>query len=350
MKKQITIEEVAKRAGVSKATVSRAINNSPRVRAKTRNLINGIIKTLGYHPNTAAREIRTKVSRTIGMILPNITNPFYAELVRGAEDQARLSGYQIMTTNTDEKPEHEYADINNLLNQMVDGLIIISTGVIDNYQQILRNTPTIFVDRLPSKKEVNHFDTLLVDNVKGSFEAVNTLIHNGAERIGFINSFVPDVNTRRMIGYKKALDANNITYDPDIIQESNRKATNVEKLTGQLIINQACDGLFAANNTIFKQILLKIKKSHIKNVKLATFDDDFFYQFLDHGMTVIQQPAHQMGSKAVINLIYRINTPKLPIKHTLLKPTLKRYFWLTILKPYKKSASKFEVLLFYLWF
>ena len=325
MKRQITISEVAQKAGVSKATVSRAINNNPKVRQKTQQLIKNIIKIMGYHPNTAARGIRTKLSKTIGIILPNITNDFFATLVRGAEDQARLSGYQIMITNTDESSNNEYADINNLLNQMVDGLIIISTGVIKNYRQIVRKTPTIFTDRLPNDQEISHFDTILIDNVQGSYQAVNNLIQNGAERIGFINSSVPDINTERMMGYDKALKHHHLNIDRDIIKFSDRKASNVYKLTGQLIINQACDGLFTANNTIFRKALLKLKSSHLNHVKLATFDDDYLYQFINRKMTVIQQPAYQMGRKSVVNLINRINNPKLPIKHTRLIPQLKIY-------------------------
>ncbi len=325
MKKQITIAEVAKKAGVSKATVSRAINNSPRVRIKTRRLIQGIIKALGYHPNTAARGIRTKVSKTIGIILPNITNNFFADLVRGAEDQARISGYQIMITNTDEKSTYEYADINNLLNQMVDGLIIISTGAIKNYKQILRKTPTIFVDRLPSKGELNKFDTLLLNNVEGSYVAVNSLIHSGAERIGFINSSVTNINIERMRGYQKALTVNHRKLDWDIVKQSNRKANNVAKLTGQLVVNQACDGLLAANNTIFKQVLNKIKADQIEHLQLATFDDNYYYQFINRRIIVIKQPAYQMGHQAVISLVNRINNPTLPIQHFRLKPTIKLY-------------------------
>lgn len=328
MKKQITIDEVAKRAGVSKATVSRAINNSSRVKTATLKQIKRIINVLGYHPNTAARGIRTKVSKTIGIILPDISNNFYATLVRGIEDQARISGYQIMITNTDEITNNEYAEINNLLNQMIDGLIIVSTGGIKDYQQILRKVPILFVDRTPNTQEYKDYDVLTLDNQMGSYQAVTQLIHEGAERIGFINTSVPDIDSARLQGYKQALKDNHIKIDPDIIKQSDRRVKTVQKLTGQLVINQACDSLFAANNSIFYQVLKKVKDAKIKDLKLATFDDNYLYQFLNlnRRLTVIKQPAYKMGHDAVIHLINRINNPDLRIQHIKVKPQLKIYY------------------------
>lgn len=309
MSGKITIKDVAKQAGVSEATVSRALNDSPQVKRDTRQKIQNIARNLGYHPNGLARSIRVQQTHTLGMIIPDILNGFFTNLSRSIEDQAAKSGYDVLIVNTDESREKEVKALNLMLEKQVDGLLIASAGEATNYTNILGSTPAVFVDRMPPAGTAPEYDRVLVDNVQGTQAVVDQLVNQGAHRIGIINSAVPATADERLRGYHEALAAASLPVDPAIEVVARTDNSNVGQMTRQLLVNQKCDGLFAADNTIMRAVLTRLNTLDVPDFQLGGFDDSDWFDFLEKPIVTAQQPITKLGEIAVNHLITKIQNP-----------------------------------------
>ncbi|MHA8137736.1 LacI family DNA-binding transcriptional regulator [Lactobacillaceae bacterium Scapto_B20] len=325
MGKRITIQDIAELAGVSKSTVSRAINNDPRISRNTRDQIQEIIKTHHYRPNLIAKSIATKQTMLIGVVIPTFENQFFSKILDVLQSHATRHGYQLMITTTKEQGELEIKGLQKMIEHMVDGLIIVSSGKIEHYQQLIAQTPVVFIDRIANQMENVNFDTILVDNINGSYNIVQKMIDNGSERIGIIANSLFKSKSNRLIGYQRALINNQIELDPDIISYCRQDGQNADKLAGQLLINQACDGIFATDNTILKSVLKQIELHHLSNVQVGTFDDNPYLSLLGIPIIANQQPSREMGSKAFELLMAQMNGSKHSVKHIKLKTNLKLY-------------------------
>ncbi|MHA8263055.1 LacI family DNA-binding transcriptional regulator [Lactobacillaceae bacterium Melli_B3] len=325
MGKRITIQDIATLAGVAKSTVSRAINDDPRISQETKDQIRKIIEQQHYQPNLIAKSIKTKRTMLIGVVIPTFNNQFFSKILDVIQSQASESGYQLLVTTTNEKGRLEIAGIQSMIEHMVDGLIIVSTGKIKNYHRLIHQTPVVFIDRIANQIENADFDTILVDNINGSYNIVQKMIDNGSERIGIIANALFKSKSNRLIGYQKALANNQIKLDPDIIRYCKQDGRNADRIAGQLLINQACDGIFATDNTILKSVLKQIETHHLSNVQIGTFDDNPYLSLLSLPIIANQQPSREMGSKALELLMAQINGDKLPVQHLRLATSLKTY-------------------------
>lgn len=305
---KITISELAKRMGVSEATISRALNDSPRVKQTTKDKIQKLAKELGYYPNILARSMRTNQSKTIGVIISNIANAFFTSVVRAIEDEAAKLNYRTIVINTDENPGTERNAIEMLQGYMVSGFIIASTRRGLDYKPILGNTPAVFIDRMPNND--GDYDTLLVNNADGAKQVVNALIAQGATRIGVISSSVSTAGQERLAGYKAALQDNRLSLDESIIKFSDVQMKNVRQYTSNLLINQACDGLFTADNAILLAAMEEITARKLTGFKLGAFDNEPWFDFFNTPVTAVQQPTIEMGTRAVQLLTTRIDQPE----------------------------------------
>lgn len=312
MSTNITIKDVAQQAGVSEATVSRALNNSPQVKQATRLKIQTVADRLGYHPNGLARSIRVQRSHTLGMIIPDILNGFFTQLSRAIEDVASQAGYDVLIVNTDEHLKKEAKGINLMLGKQVDGLIITSAGAFTDYPKMLGHTPAVFVDRMPPANIVSQYDRVLVDNIQGTQDIIDCLIKRGAQRIGIINSAVSATATERLQGYHRALAAANLSPDPDIEVTARTDGSNVPQMTRQLLVNQKCDALFAADNTIMTGVLTKLPDLHLTHFQLGAFDDNEWFNFLPQPIVTAKQPIAELGRVAVERLLARVANDQLP--------------------------------------
>ncbi|WP_288529632.1 LacI family DNA-binding transcriptional regulator [uncultured Secundilactobacillus sp.] len=301
-----TIKAVAKRAGVSEATVSRAMNGSPLVKPETKQRIESIIHEMGYRPNILARSMRTNQSKTIGVVISSVTNAFFTAIIGAIQEAAADQGYSVIITNTDENPDHEKAAIQMLQGHMVAGFIIASTSRLTDYHALLGPDPAVFIDREPGGQADHDYDSLLVDNTAGAQAVVETLIAQGATRIGMIASGVSTAGQERLRGYLRALQAHGMPYDPDIVYFSDVQQTKARQHTSQLLINQACDGLFAADVTLIQAALAEIEARHLTHIKLGAFDNVVWFDYLSQPVTTAEQPTDQMGHQAVNLLIDRI--------------------------------------------
>lgn len=206
-RKSVTINDIAREAGVSKATVSRVLNNPEKVAEETRRKVLAVIQKKNYRPNPLARGLNTRRTGVIGVLVSDITNPFYAVMVRSIEEVCRAHQYHIFLCNTGGRVEEEEAYLRSLLEKRVDGIILGATQVDSPIVNLLKeiDIPFVFVSRLPSERE--QYDYVVVDNVLGGYVATRYLLSLGHTRIAyFAGRWTTSSNLDRFEGYKKALE------------------------------------------------------------------------------------------------------------------------------------------------
>ncbi|MBW1605504.1 LacI family DNA-binding transcriptional regulator [Lactobacillus sp. Sy-1] len=325
MDKRITIQDIANLTGLAKSTISRALNNDSKISETTRALVKKVAKDNHYHPNLVARSIATHQSRLIGIIIPAFENQFFSRILDAIQSCAANQHYQLIIATTNEQPHREIQAVKAMRNQMVAGIIIASTGKIQNYHQLIGSLPVVFIDRVVNARESNHFNSILVDNINGSYNVVNQMLANGAERIGVIANNLFQKKSNRLIGYQKALVDHNIPFDSDIVKYASQDGKDAAPLASQLLINQACDGIFATDNTILKAILRQLTTQQVANLQVGTFDDNSYLSLIGMPIIANQQPATEMGIEAFKILSNQISHPHQPVKHIKLKTTIKNY-------------------------
>lgn len=205
LKNSVTIKDVAKAAGVSTATVSRVLNNDPKVVSETAQKVRDAIEALQYKVNEVARSLKTRATRTIGVIAPELANDFFMELAEGMERELNPHGYTLIVCSSSESVEEEKKRLRLLTERLVDGIVVIPAGRYGRHYRAVQahGTPVVLVDRL-----VNGFssDAVLVDNELGAYEAVSALAADGFHRIGYIGGSLEISNSReRYDGYRRAM-------------------------------------------------------------------------------------------------------------------------------------------------
>ena len=323
-----SLTDVAKRAHVSIATVSRVINNSDKVVPETRALVQKAMDELGFRPNRVARRLRQKGGKRhlLGLILPDIQNPFFAEVARGVEDVAYAHQFAVMLCNSDEDPKKEAFYLNVMRDESVDGIILPPIAEHDAAVIKLAQSgmPIVSVDRSLSTAMV---DTVEVDNRQGAFEAVAHLIKLGHKRIGLIAGR-PTVSTGRdrRVGYEEALEANKIPLRAEYIRVGdNKQASGLALATELLTLSPRPTALFVSNNLMAVGALEAIHRLKLKvpeEVALIGFDDLPWAEALDPPLTVVRQPAYDVGRAAAEMLIKRLSDRTLPVAWLRLRPKL----------------------------
>jgi LacI family transcriptional regulator len=306
-----TIKDVAQRAGVSSTTVSYVLNNTRFVSPETEARVRAAIKDLSYQPDYIARSLRAKRTLTVGMIVSDITNPFYADVVRGAEDFFSDKSYSLILCNTDESPEIELDSLQMLRNKNVDGLIIVASG--KNTDQLYDTNdagiPIVLADRrLPG----NRLDTVVVDDVKGTYHAVHHLLEHGHRRIGAIMPLGGLSTTEdRRHGYEMALREFGLIPDPALTINGNSTIEGGASAAHALLDLQAAPtAIFSANNLMSVGLYLALKQRNLhcpKDVAIAGFDDMIWFSVFSPSLTTVFQPSYDLGKRAAELLCQRIS-------------------------------------------
>ncbi len=307
----ITIADVAKRAGVSKMTVSRAINNSGYISQATRARVEQAIAELGYIPNALARSLRYKQTRTIALIVTDITNPFFTTVARGVEDMANDQGFSVIFCNTDEAPDEEAQYVNVLLQKQVDGLLLVPTGGAAEIVEFLNNhtVPFVLLDRRVPGVNV---DVVRCDSEQGAHDIVQHLLDLGHRRIAALGGSASITSSSdRVKGYQRAM------IEAGLKHESYRAyftAFTVEG--GHRAAQQALaettlpTAFFAANNFIAIGAIRLLRERGLSvpdDISVVSFDDLPAALLLDPFLTVIEQHAYEMGRRATQRLFDRLN-------------------------------------------
>lgn len=306
---KLTIKDIARMAEVSTATVSMILNNKDaNISTVTREKVLRIVKENNYIPNTMARSLVTRQTKTIGLVIPDIANPFFPELARGAEDKASEAGYSIIYCNTDDDLEKEEKYINMLAEKMVDGIVFThSAKRTSGLSPIDRGSiPVILIDRDLDSSNVK--GRVLVDNLEGAYKAVRHLIDKGYKKIAFITGALTSTTAKdRLAGYKKALKESGIEYNSNYVRAGQYKSEWGLIATKQLLDEGLdFDAVFCGNDLIAISVikLLKSKSYTIPNdVGIVGFDDIYMASVVEPGLTTIKQPIYEMGYKAVELLI-----------------------------------------------
>ena len=327
-KRHITIKDIAKAAGVSTATVSLVFNNKDKsISQTTRDRVLKIGKDLNYIPNSMARSLVTRQTKTLGLVLPDIANPFFPEIARGAEDRAWESGYSIIICNTDDDVDQENNYLHVLSKKMVDGIILTHSANRNKEKSGLERCriPIILIDR--DYDSPNIMGKVLVDNTEASCKAVNYLIKKGYTKIAYIAG---PLNTRtardRLDGYKKALVENNLRYEENLVMVGEYKAQwGSEAALSLLESEQDFQAIFCGNDLIAIGAMKKLKEKNITipdDIAVMGFDDIYISSLVDPELTTIKQPNYKMGFEAVRIMIDYLEGKEIEEKNIILSTEL----------------------------
>jgi len=313
---------VAERAGVSVNTASRAINNKPDINEETKKRILQVAQELGYVRNDTAVALRTKKTGTLGVVIADNRNPFYAEVLNGIEEAAREKNYHIILANTQRDYKKEEEAINLLLAKRVDGLLI--TPVQDRDDDIKNlieaNIPFVIVGRDFKNIEV---DTVYNDEVRGGFLATEYLIKKGHKRIALINGFLHKSPAKgRLEGYKNALKKYGITFDDALVTVGDIDVKDGYERTKQLFEKGLnFTAIFAYNDIMAFGAMQAIKEKSLRipeDIGLVGYDDIPFSSFISPSLTTIRLKKQELGAESVKLLLSRINGNRKKIKKVML--------------------------------
>lgn len=319
----VTIDDVAKLAGVSNSTVSRVLNKKEYVKESTRNRVYDAVAQLGYKPSRIARSLRANASQIIGLIISDIQNPFFTSLVRAVEDIAYEHNYSLLLCNTDEDPEKENLYVELMLSERVSGVIITPTREYGcPVSKLLEmNVATVCVDRQVFDCET---DSVVSNNKESSFKLVDHLINNGHQRIGAL--FGPSKITtfrERLEGYRNAHLQHNLSLDENLIKQGSPKEQEGYVLTNQLLdLPERPTALIAGNNLMALGAFHAIKDNKIAlpdDISLVSFDDREWTQLITPTITVASQPTYEMGKQAAELVMRRLENENYPIMHIVLE-------------------------------
>jgi LacI family transcriptional regulator len=307
-----TIQDVAKRAGVAPITVSRFINNSGYCSQETRARVEVAIAELGYIPNRLASGLRSKRTNTLALILTDITNPFFTTIARGVEDTASDAGYTVIFCNTDESISKEQNYLRLLLEQRVDGIVLVPALSTDDFVAFVQehDTPIVILDRRISGVKA---DVVRCDSEKGAYELTRLLISLGHRHIAILSGPKGTSTAEdRVIGSKRALKEANLErssgqeYYGFFTQASGSEMTRQALLTS----TPKPTALFAANNFIAIGAMKALRELGVRvpeDVAVVSFDDLPTGLIISPFFTVAAQPAYEMGCKATELLLARLS-------------------------------------------
>ena len=315
---KVTIEDIACIANVSKATVSRVLNDRPGVSEATKKRVNAIIEEHGYNPNLLSRGVSPSRTRTIGMIIPDIMNPFFPALVKSVDTELSAQGYSIMLCNTDSDLVREKLAIANCISKRVDG-VIFASSLIDarEVRNMLRryNMPCVYVDRGAIDPVVDA--CAFVDNEYGAFVAVNCLLQNGHDHVAFISGPTGiSTSKERLHGYLDALKQNGVELNRNLIYRGDFTLKSGEEAIETLLKTETFTALFAANDVMAMGAIRALKAHGLRvpdDVEVIGFDNISMCEMTDPTLSTMEQPLQEMGVMAV-RLILNLLAGK-PVGH-----------------------------------
>lgn len=342
--KKVRIKDVAEKAEVSTATVSHVINGNKYVSDKIKNKVNKVLKELNYHPNSAARSLRSTKTNTIGLIIPinsaDTSKSFFMSIAEGVEEKLKSKGYNLILSNSKEDPEQEL-NLIKMFNTQVDGLILAPTneefkGIKDTIDQ---NFHLVMIDRLP----VGYGDDyVIVDNFQGTYDGIQELINSGFKRIGFLSSklgvadsinkcernkkgtnsrIYVNPNNERFQAYKLALSDNNLSFNPDYVLFGESSFQSGYKLAKQLI-SKNVDAILIANNIMTMGSIKFIQEMKMKmpeDIGIIGYDNYDWTEIITPPLSAIKQPAFKIGMQAADLILNKIENPNVEVQHIKLK-------------------------------
>ena len=321
-----TIKDVAALAGVSFTTVSHVLNNTRPVSADARSRVLAAVDEIGYLPSAVARSLRKSETKTVGVLVPNVQNPFFAELVCGVEEYCRQAGYSVLICNSDNDPKHQQQYMRTLLGKRVDGLLVSSAGDDEALARVFKmvSVPTVTVDRLVPGTRA---DRVAVNNEQGARAAVQYLIELGHQSIACISGPQEfSVARERIAGWRRALKDAGLPHGNELIVESDFSSAGGHLAAQRLLREQpGVTGLFASNDMMAFGALraaAEVGRTVPQKLSIIGFDDIEMSRYVFPALTSVGVSIKQLGAEAGRVLIDRIDNPDMALKNLLLVPRL----------------------------
>ena len=307
MPRKVTIRDISRASGTSASTVSRVLTGSARVSRTKREAVERAMQRLNYRPSAIARSLKTKTTHTVSLLLNDITNPFYSAIARGVEEEANREGYSLILCNTNEDAEREEQYLEVMQSKRVDGIILGPSGQNEDYIcELAQHTPLVQIDR---QIACVNAAAVLVDNEESAYRATRLLLEKGHQRIG-VALWQKRIATmaQRHAGYARALAEAGLSVDPNLVVTSTVIAVeHAAQLISDLLQSDSTPtALFAFNNQIGISVLLAAQRLGLRipaDLAVIVFDDLPIFELFTPSITVIKQPAFEIGVEAMRLLV-----------------------------------------------
>lgn len=307
MKKKTTIYDIAAKLGLTAATVSRALNNNPKISINTRKLVLETALEMNYEQNKLALALKSGKSYNVGVIVPRIDSNFFSSVIRGIEEELYPKGYHVIICQTHNQENIENEKINSLVNVQVDGILMsISNANLEEnkgFNKLLKNkkTPLVFFDR---KKDIKGISSVTINDFKGGYEATKHLLDQGCKRIAHLsNDRNFEIFRNRYLGYKQALSDNGIDFDESLVIETQSNVLDGRRAARLLLdIETPPDAIFSSSDFAALGAIQEIKESGLnipEDICVVGFSNEPFTRFMElTTITTVDQFPLEMGRTA----------------------------------------------------
>ncbi|NGP45241.1 LacI family transcriptional regulator [Bacillaceae bacterium SIJ1] len=325
-KSNMTIRDVAKKAGVSVATISRALNNSPLIKQETKEDILKLIDDLGYTPNSLGRDLRTAKTKRILVLTPLLVWPILRDVFDGIETAARQKGYTLIACPTSSNKKKEWEQLQMLQNRLVDGVIILNSSL--SKKELTDLGKTHHVVQCCEIKETDFTVSISIDEEQAAYDAVKYLLSLGHEKIGMLSSKSVNSARLRLKGYKKALADHKISFDEQLIQYGQLSYEDGVHLTERLLhIHPRPTALFCISDVLATGAAKTLQKAGFKvpeEFSIVGFDNTQEAVMASPELTTISQPTFAIGTEAFNTLYHNIHSetkkyPTIKLPHQLIE-------------------------------
>jgi len=320
-KQTITIYDVAREANVSMATVSRVVNGNPNVKPSTRKKVLEVIERLDYRPNAVARGLASKKSTTVGVIIPDVTNLFFASLARGIDDIATMYKYNIILANSDQNEHKEIQVLNTLLAKQVDGIIYMGNTITDELRtEFSRSkTPVVLAGTIDPEQQ---FGSVNIDYIASTEEVIGKLIANGKNKIAFVSAPLsnPINGQHRLKGYKNALINANKAFDESLVFELEPTYQNGEELAAKLLA-EGVDAAYVAGDELAIGILNNVINAGVtvpEDFEIVASNNSKITEMARPKLSSIMLPLYDIGAVAMRLLTKIMNKEEIDEKSIIL--------------------------------
>ena len=306
-----TMKDIAKEAGVSLGTVSNVMNGVETVSDENRKKVLETVKRLKYRPNSIARSLKTKTSKSLGLIIPDISNPYYPELARGAEDAAKRSGYSIFLCNNDRNVNKEREYVHVLVEKNIDGIILVKPKIsCEEILEIQEKCHVVLVDM--NDEVVPGCDIINVDDYGGTIKAMKNLYEFGHKQIAFISGLMESKSSKcRLEAYINFLKEHQLTVDEELIKQGSYDWYSGYKCTVELLKSmKPPTAIFAANDLMAIGAMKAVRERQMDipyDISIVGYDDIDISSLCTPQLTTVRQPKYEIGMLSVETLVKRIN-------------------------------------------
>lgn len=297
-----TIRDIARLAGVSVATVSGVLNNKPTIKPKLVERVRKAMDALDYHPDHVARSLRVRRTRTVGIIIPDVTNPFFTDVIRGVEQEAQSSGYSVILCDSNEDSELERRNLSTLLSRRVDGVLLApATAPSVHDLRIHQRLPIVLIDRVPVGF---NGPAVMTDNFGAAYEGTQHLIKLGHRQIAIITGQLGLSNgLDRLEGFRKVLQEEHLALPDEYVQKGNFQLESGYRCGLELMrLPTPPTAIFSCNNKMtlgLMRSLVEMKVNCPEAVSVLGFDDFEWSAYFNPRLTTIAQPTYEMGKQAM---------------------------------------------------